>query len=277
MEAGNIIRHLVNKGMVPSQKGRGRRGYRNVPRTRTLIYQKIRGFNDCQLIRHLKANPKVRRSLGLTGVPDRSRLSVWKNLYSDLVITAFNKLSSIIQMIIPTDMLVADSTPLVDEEDPDAKVGFNSRGAFKGFKTHLSVNHLGLPLKAILTTGNKHDSPFLPELLVSGKLALADAGYDSEANRKACREKGAKPVIAKNRRNTKKRRWTPKILKKKRYIVEQFNSIIKNSMDKCWQKVRGIIRKTSVVFASLSAILLTAIDSIINNKTSLREFSRFRI
>ncbi len=49
------------------------------------------------------------------------------------------------------------------------------------------------------------------------------------------------------------------------------------SMDKCWQKVIGIIRKTSVVFASLSAILIIAIDSIICDKISLREFSRFRI
>ncbi len=277
MEASNLIRLLINKEVVSPQKGRGRRGYKNVPRVRTLVYQRLKGFNDCQLIKHLKANPKIRRILGLTGVPDRSRLSVWKNLYSDLVITAFNKLSSIIQMIIPTDMLVADSTPLVDEEDPDAKVGFNSRGAFKGFKTHLSVNWLGLPLKAILTTGNKHDSPFLPELLVPCELALADAGYDSETNRKACRKIKAKPIIAKNRRRSRKRHWTPEILKKKRYIVEQFNSIIKNSMNKTWQKVRGIIRKASVVFASLSAILITSIDSIICDKISLREFSRFRI
>ena len=277
MEASNLIRLLINKEIVPPQKGRGRRGYGNVARIRTLIYRGLKGFNDCQLIKHLEANPKIRRTLGLTGVPDRSRLSVWKNIYSALVIQVFNKLSAIIQMIIPTELLIIDSTPLVDEEDPDAKVGFNSRGPFKGFKTHLSVNQLGLPLKAILTTGNKHDSPFFPELLVACLMALADAAYDSETNRKACREIKAKPVIAKNRRRSRKRRWTPKILKKKRYLVEQFNSIIKNSMDKCWQKVLGIKRKKSVVFASLSAILITTIDSIICNKTSLREFNRFRI
>jgi len=108
-------------------------------------------------------------------------------------------------------------------------------------------------------------------------MALADAAYDSKDNKKACREIEVKPIIAKNRRKTKKRRWAPKILKKKRYLVEQFNSIIKNSMNKCWQKVDRIKRKTSIVFASLSAILITAIDNIICNKTSLREFSRFRI
>ncbi len=268
---------MVNKEIVPSQKGRGRRGYRNVPRTRTLVYQRLKGFNDCQLIRHLKANPKIRRNLDLRCVPDRSRLSRWKEQYSELLIQVFNQLSEIIQLMIPTELLIIDSTPLVDGEDPDAKVGFYSRGAFKGFKTHLSVNQLGLPLKAILTTGNKHDSPFLLELLVSGKLALADAGYDSEANRKACREKGVKPVIAKNRRRSKKRLWTPKILKKKRYIVEQFNAIIKKAMDKCWQKIRGVKRKTSAVFASLSAILITAIDGVLCNEEKLREFSKFRV
>lgn len=72
-------------------------------------------------------------------------------------------------------------------------------GAFKVFKTHISVNYLGLPLKAVLTTGNKYDSPFLPELLVSCELILADAGYDSETNRKACRKIKAKPIIAKER------------------------------------------------------------------------------
>lgn len=272
-----MIRLLINKEIVPLQKGRGRRGYGNVPRVRVLIYQEVKGFNDCQLIRHLEANPEIRRILGLTGIPDRSRLSVWKKTYSDLVIYVFNKLSAIIQMITPTELLIIDSTPLVDEEDPDAKVGFNSRGPFKGFKIHLSVNQAGLPLKAILTTGNKHDSPFLPKLLVTCLMVLTDASYDSESNRKACRAIGAKPIIAKNRRRSKKRRWTPKILKKKRYLVEQFNAIIKNSMNKCWQKVRGIKRKSSAVFSSLSAILVTAIDSIICNKTSLREFSRFRI
>ena len=277
MEASNLIRLVVNKKIVSPQKGRGRRGYGNLARVRILIYQRLKGFNDCQLIRHLKANPKVRRNLGLKGVPDRSRISRWKEQYSDLVILVFNKLSAIIQLAIKTELLIPDSTPLEDEEDPDAKIGFYSRGPFKGFKTHLSVNQLGLPLKAILTPGNKHDSPFLPKLLVPCEIIPADAGYDSNSNRKACRKIGAKPVIARNRRRSKKRSRTPKILKKKRYIVEQANAIIKNSMNRCWQKVRGIVRKTSVVFASLSAILITSIDSILCNKTNLREFSRFRI
>jgi transposase len=267
---------VVNKERVPQQEGRGRRGYGNLARIRSLIYQRLKGFNDSQLIRHLRANPKVRRNLGLKGVPDRSRISRWKEKYTDLVILVFNKLSKIIQLLTNTELLIADSTPLEDN-DPSGKVGFYSRGAFKGFKVHLSVNQQGLPLKAILTTGNKHDSPFLPELLVPCSLILADAGYDSENNRKTCRKIGAKPIIAKNKRRSKKRRWIPKILKKKRYLVEQFNAIIKNAMDKCWQKVKGFHRKTSVVFASLSAILLVSIDSILCGKENLREFSRYRL
>jgi IS5 family transposase len=50
------------------------------------------------------------------------------------------------------------------------------------------VDQLGLPRKAVVTPGNRHDSPFLPELIAGQKPkhVLSDAGYDSENNRKAC-------------------------------------------------------------------------------------------
>jgi len=56
VEASNLIRLLINKEIVPPQKGRGRRGYGNVARIRTLIYRGLKGFNDYQLIRHLDAH-----------------------------------------------------------------------------------------------------------------------------------------------------------------------------------------------------------------------------
>jgi len=38
VEASSLIRLVVNKRIFPPQKGRGRRGYRNVPRIKTSLF-----------------------------------------------------------------------------------------------------------------------------------------------------------------------------------------------------------------------------------------------
>ena len=60
---------------------------------------------------------------------------------------------------------MVDSTPLEDRRDPEGKWGYTSRGSFKGFKLHVAVNQEGLPLKVLVTPGNRYDSPFLPVLI----------------------------------------------------------------------------------------------------------------
>ena len=64
-----------------------------------------------------------------------------------------------------SSFLIADSTPLVDLYDMEARWGYTSRGKFRGFKLHAVVNQLGLPLKATVTPENLFDSPLLPDLL----------------------------------------------------------------------------------------------------------------
>ena len=167
-----------------------------------------------------------------------------------------------------------DSTPLEDEKDPDARVGFYSRGPFKGFKAHLSVNQLGLPLRAEVTAGNRHDCPLLPKLLVKSEQTLGD-GYDSKSNRKVIRSIGSKPVIAKNRRRSKKRRWVPKILRKKRYIIEQFNSLIKEVLRECWKGFKGLEKKASIVYSALISILLIALQAMLNGSSPSRKISEY--
>lgn len=157
------------------------------------------------------------------------------------------------------EFLIVDSTPLEDSRDLDARTGFYSKGPFKGFKVHLSVNQDGLPMKATLTPGNRHDSQFLRELLVEAEKVLGDAGYDSQANGKLCREKGSEAVIARNPRRTGRKFKTPELLKRKRYLVEQFNSILKECMQGCWKLVRGIRRKASLLYSALTGILLTSL------------------
>lgn len=260
MKAHELVRSVINKKIVPKQEGRGRRGYGNLRRIRLLVYQMVKGTRkDKNLIKHLEKNPEVRHALGFhQKIPNRSRLSRWKENYSGLL----NKVFQEVRKLVAGDrskLLVVDSTPLEDYEDPDAKFGFYSRGPFKGFKVHLSVNQDGLPMKARITPGNRHDSQFFKDLLIKAEKVLGDAGYDSEKNRELCRNQESEPLIARNSRNTNKKFDTPELLKKERYLVEQFNSILKETLQECWKLVKGIKRKASVVYSTLTAILLSSI------------------
>lgn len=117
-------------------------------------------------------------------------------------------------------------------------MGHTSRGKFRGFKLHAAVNQLGLPLRAIVTPGNKYVSPFLPKLIedLEANCVLADAGYCSKRNIEAVKDIGAVPFIADNpRKKGKSSKIAPsELLKRKRYVVEQFNGHIKaNILDEC--------------------------------------------
>jgi transposase len=57
---------------------------------------------------------------------------------------------------------------------------------------------LGRPLAFVLTAGQAHDAPILPELLGRSRPPLAvvaDKAYDSRAIRQTIRDEGALPVI----------------------------------------------------------------------------------
>lgn len=237
-----------------------------------LVYAQLKGIHkDETLEKHLRKNPKIRKGLGLKGVPDRTTIGRWKRGYEFVVKEAFEELAELIGFIVPSELLVVDSTPLEDRRDPDARVGFYSRGPFKGFKAHVSVDQLGLPRKACITPGNKHDSPFMPELIhgLKAKHVIGDAGYDAESNRKACREIGAKPHIATNPRRSGRRRYTPPLCKRKRYIVEQFNSRLKDMLNGCWRKVRGLAKKATLVYSALTAMLVIALQALLLEEPSL--------
>jgi transposase len=128
--------------------------------------------------------------------------------------------------ITPTTLLIADSTPLEDLYDLEAKWGYTSRGPFRSFKLHAVVNQLGLPMRAVVTPGNRYDSPLLPLPLedLEAEYVLADVGYDSKRNIKAVEAMGAEPVIASNPRRGKRRKIRHgELLRAKRYVGEQFN------------------------------------------------------
>lgn len=79
-------------------------------------------------------------------------------------------------------------------------------------------------MRAIVTPGNRYDSPFLPGLIedLEADYVLADAGYS------AVKAIDAEPVIASNpRRGKRKKIKYAGLLKSRRYVVEQLNGHLK--------------------------------------------------
>jgi hypothetical protein len=106
---------------------------------------------------------------------------------------------------------------------------------------------------------------------------LADAGYDSKSNIEAVEAIGAEPVIALNPRRGRRRRLKHcEILKAKRYLVEQFNGLVKNHVLKgCWTKPKGITKKTAMVTAGLISLNATAMRALLQGETSLKAVSQY--
>ena len=180
----------------------------------------------------------------------------------------------------PTKIAVVDSTPLEDLYDMEAQWGHTSRGKFRGFKLHAVVNQLGLPLRALVTAGNRFDGPFLPRLIedLETDYVLADGAYCSKANFKAVLAINAVPVIADNPRKKGKSRKIEAdvLLKTKRYVVEQFNGLIKGSvLDECWLWPKGLVKKTSMVMAGLISLDANAVDALVEGEESLRAVSKY--
>lgn len=281
MEACEVVRLFVNKAIVSTEsKRRGNPGYGRLRALRVLVYARLKGLdNDTRVVEHLKKHSDAARTLGLSNVPDRTTIGRWWRRYINLLEETFEKISGMLQLVSPTTFLIVDSTPLVDLYDMEAGWGHTSRGKFRGFKLHAVVNQLGLPLRALVTPGNRYDSPFLPELIedLEADYVLADAGYDSKTNSKAVIAIEAEPVIASNpRRGKRKRIKHAKLLKTKRYVVEQFNGHLKaNVLKQCWIRPRGLVKKAAMVMASLISYNAEAIKALLLEESSLKCVSKY--
>jgi transposase len=282
MEACELVRLIVNKAIVPKEPKRaGNPGYGRLKAIRILVYARLKGLqNDTRIYWHLKKHPAEATKLALKTIPDRTTIGRWWRRYLTLLQETFKKTADMIQTIEPTKILIADSTPLEDLCDIEAKWGFTSRGRFKGFKLHAVVNQLGLPLKAIVTSGNRFDSVFLPKLIedLEADYVLADAGYHSLRNIQAVKDMGAEPVIAVNprRRGKQSNTFTSAAFKGRRYPVEQFNSHAKHNVLKgCWVRPRGLAKKTSMVMAGMVSIEANAIEALLRDDLSLKNVSKY--
>jgi len=281
MEACEVIRLFVNKAVVSAEpKRRGNPGYGRLKALRVLVYARLKGLeNDTRIVEHLKKHRYAAKTLGLHSVPDRTTVGRWWRRYLELLEKTFARISEMLQLIAPTTLLIADSTPLEDLYDLEARWGYTSEGPFRGFKLHAVVNQLGLPLKAVVTPGNRYDSPLLPDLLedLEADYGLADAGYDSKRNIKAVEAMGAEPVIASNPRRGKRRRIRHgELLRAKRYLVEQFNGHVKdNVLRRCWTRPRGLVKKSAMVTAGLIRYDTEAMKALILSETSLKNVSKY--
>ena len=282
MEACEVVRLFVNKAIVPAEsKRRGNPGYGRVKALRVLVYARFKGLdNDTRIIEHLNKHTAVSRTLGLFRVPDRTTIGRWWRRYLSLLEETFINLADMLQLIEPTKTVIVDSTPLIDLYDKEARWGQTGRGKFREFKLHAAVNQFAPPLGALVTPGNCFDSPFLPKLIedLEADYVLADAGYCSKRNIEAVRDMGAVPVNADNPRKKGKRcKIEPcELLRKKRYVVEQFNGHIKaNVLDECWVRPRGLIKKAAMVTAGLICYNAEAIRSVIAGDQSLKSVSKY--
>ena len=282
MEACEVVRLFVNKAIVPAEpKRRENPGYGRVKALRILVYARLKGLeNDTRVVAHLKKHTDVSKTLGLGKVPDRTTVGRWWRRYFTLLGETFIKTADMLQHIAPTSIVVVDSTPLVDLYDMEARWGHTGRGKFRGFKLHAAVNQLGLPYRALVTPGNKYDSPFLPKLIedLEADYVLADAGYCSKRNIKAVKDIDAVPVIADNPRKKGKSRkikssW---LLREKRYVIEQFNGHVKgNVLGECWLWPRGLVKKAAMVMAGLICYDAEAVRSLVAGEESLKSISKY--
>jgi hypothetical protein len=281
MEACEVVRLFVNKAIVSAEpKRRGNPRYGRLKALRVLVYARLKGLeNDTRVVEHLKKHSTVARTLGLCKVPDRTTVGRWWRRYLGLIEETFRKISGMLQLTVPTTFLIVDSTPLVDLYDMEAGWGHTSRGKFRGFKFHGAVNQLGLPLRAVVTPGNRYDSPFLLGLIedLEADYVLADAGYGSKINKEAVKDIDAEPVIASNpRRGKRKKVKHAKLLKTRRYVVEQFNGHIKaNVLKQCWIRPRGLVKKAAMVMAALISFDAEAMKSLILGEESLKCVSKY--
>lgn len=279
----SVIRTIVNKIIVPQRpKQRGRKGYGNLLIARLLVYVIVtRIFSNKGMKTHLENNTNYAKILGFKTIPHRTTISRWKKKH-ELLFQVINNLGNLVQLLIAATLQIADSTPIPDDKDPDAKKGKTSKGWFTGFKAHVLINQLGIPIRAVLTTGNVYDSTQLPNLIEGLKslFLIGDKGHDSKYNRKFARKQGMVPIIPRNRRRSKRKPRKPRyyiLYKHFKYLVEQSNSLLKKEMLKgYWVKVRGFERKATFVYSGIIAIQLIAINALINGDEELLRISKYR-
>lgn len=264
MEALDIVNEVLTHKVIAQIEIRihpGPEGYILMSRLKLLLYGHLMAiFSTRKLINHFKKRPKMLKRLGFQTLPDRRTIDRWKKKLD-------NELKQLVRLTGDrylqtklSEWTILDSTPLIDEFDAEARIGHNSQGMFKGFKLHMSCDEFEVPLRAVVTTANVHDSTKAEELLAPTKRTGGDSGYDADRIKKAVKNIGSKPIFVHNprREGKEKKKKTPKILKKVRVVIEQCNGFIKSEvMQHAWTIVKGLAAKA--VFALIAVFAMQAL------------------
>ena len=238
-----IVTTEIDKKVLVVQRIRsGPKGHGLTSIIRVLVYAILKEyFHTRFLVKHLRKRPEVWRKLGFKSRPSRASIDRWKRQYIVELREIIALLGDEYLALVNAHWTILDSTTLEDYDDADARWGHSSKGAFKGFKPHMSCDERSVPLRAVLTTRNVHDSTPATQLLTPTPYTGGDAAYDEQRIKDAVHEIGSKPIFVHNPRREGKdaKRKTPKKLKKVRVKVEQANSIVKHPvMQETWFLVK---------------------------------------
>lgn len=264
MEALDVVLEVLHKNItkqIVTVVRKGRKGYVLVLRLRLLLYATLMEiFFTRELVKHLKKRPHVWKKLGFKICPSKRSIDRWKKAVDyelqQVVTLAGNRYLQLNQ----SEWTILDSTPLIDENDPDATIGHNSQGEFVGFKLHMSCDEKEVPLRATVTQAHVHDSQKANDLLAPTPRTGGDAAYDAEEIKKAARALKSIPIFVHNprREGKAKKKPTPTLLKKVRYIVEECNGFIKSQVMKhAWTILKGL--KAKAVFAMTAVLAIQAL------------------
>ena len=133
MEAWDIVKLFVNKATVSLQpKHAGNPGYGRLKAARVGLE------NDTRLVEYLKKHTNALNGLGLGSVPDRTTVGRWWRRYLTLLEETFAKLADMLRLVMPTSLLIVDSTPLVDLYDMEAMWGHTRQRKIPRFQVACS-------------------------------------------------------------------------------------------------------------------------------------------
>lgn len=269
MEALDVVNEVLTDKSIAQIKidlRPGPKGYALLLRLRLLLYGHLKSyFSTRKLKKHLQKYHSVLRQLGFKNLPDRRTIYRWKHqLNSELEQIVRLTGDKYLQTKL-SEWTILDSTPLVDGQDPESRIWYNSQGKFIGFKLHMSCDEHEVPLRAVVTTANVHDSQKAGVLLAPTERTGGDSGYDSKEIKKAAREQGSKAIFVHNprREGRENKKKTPKILKAVRVIIEQCDGFIKSEvMQHAWTIVKGLTAKTVFALTAVFAMQALALYNV---------------
>lgn len=269
MEALDVVLGLLHKNFAKEIVVRvrpGPVGYGLLLKLRLLLYAMLMEvFSTRKLAKHLRKRKYVLRRLGFKTLPDKRTLDRWKHKHDYELQQAITLAGNRYLQISESEWTILDSTPMVDENDPEATVGYNSQGPFIGFKLHMSCDEKEVPLRAVVTQAHVHDSQKGKDIMAPTPLAGGDGSYDAQELREYAKGQGTRLVTVHNPRREGKtaKRPTPKILREVRYHIEQCNGFTKSQVMKhAWIILKGLKAKATFALTAVLAIQALALFNL---------------